>query len=66
MLVGPRRPFASSHEAFGFLKREFDALWSAIRFDEPARPIAAQVAALAARFIAEVSVSAPAVVAVGQ
>ena len=37
-LVGPRgRQCASSHEAFGYLKREFDALWSAIRFDEPAR-----------------------------
>ena len=50
---------ASSHEAFGFLKLEFDALWSAIRFDEPARPVAARVAAMAVRFIAETA-SAPA------
>lgn len=63
-VVGPRsRPFASSHEAYGFLKREFDALWSAIRFEEPARPVAARVAALAVRFIAEIT-AAPAPVAV--
>ncbi len=65
-LVGPEgRTFSSSHEAFGFLKREYDALWSAIRFDEPARPIAARVAAMSVRFIAEItSVSAPVAVAV--
>lgn len=58
--VGPAgRAFATSHEAFGFLKREYDALWMAIRFDEPARPIAARVAALSVRFIAEIS-TAPA------
>uniref|UniRef100_A0A5Q5BSU8 Uncharacterized protein n=2 Tax=unclassified Mycobacterium TaxID=2642494 RepID=A0A5Q5BSU8_MYCSS len=58
--VGPRgRSVASSHEAFGFLRREFDALWSAIRFDEPARPAAARVAAMAVRFIAETASAAP-------
>ena len=32
------RLFSSSHEAFGFLKREYDALWSAIRsMGPPAR-----------------------------
>jgi hypothetical protein len=57
--VGPTgRAFSSSHEGFGFLKREYDALWSAVRFDEPARPVAARVAAIAVRFIAEVA-SAP-------
>lgn len=56
--AGPRgRQFASGHEAFGFLRREFDALWSAIRFDELARPAAARVAALAVRFIAEITTS---------
>ncbi|ORX13067.1 hypothetical protein [Mycobacterium xenopi] len=59
--VGPKgRAVSSSHEAFGFLKREYDALWSAIRFDEPARPAAARVAAMAVRFIAEItSISTP-------
>lgn len=53
-LVGPRgRALASSHEGYGFLKREFDALWSAIRFDDPARELAARVAATSVRFIAE-------------
>jgi hypothetical protein len=56
------RAFSSSHEGFGFLKREYDALWSAICFDEPARTAAARVAAMAVRFIAEIT-SAP--VAVG-
>ena len=61
-LAGPRgRQFSSSHEAFGFLKREYDALWSAIRFDEPARPIAARVAAMAVRFIAEIASASTAV-----
>lgn len=56
---GPRgRQFSSSHEAFGFLKREYDALWSAIRFDEPPRPAAARVAALSVRFIAEITTAA--------
>lgn len=54
-LVGPRgRFFSSTHEAFGFLRREYDSLWSAIRFDDPPRSAAARVAAAAARFIAEV------------
>ena len=59
--VGPTgRVLLSSHEGFGFLKREFDALWSAVRFDDPARPAAARVAAMAVRFIAEItSVSTP-------
>jgi hypothetical protein len=65
-LAGPRgRQFSSSHEAFGFLEREYDALWSAIRFDEPARHIAARVAAMTVRFIAEItSASTPVAVAV--
>lgn len=55
-VAGPQdRVFASSHEAFGFLKREYDALWSAVRFDEPARPMAGRVAALSVRFIAEIT-----------
>ena len=64
--VGPQdRPFSSSHEAFGFLKREYDALWSTIRFDEPARPFAARVAAMSVRFIAEITAaSTPVAVAV--
>ena len=38
---------------------------AAIRFDEPARPIAARVAAMAVRFIAEItSASTPVTVAV--
>ncbi|MBS4730554.1 hypothetical protein MSM1_20265 [Mycobacterium sp. SM1] len=54
--VGPAgRALSSAHEAFGFVKREYDALWSAIRFDEPARPAAARVAAMAVRFIAEIT-----------
>ncbi|WP_241473841.1 hypothetical protein [Mycolicibacterium neoaurum] len=61
--VGPSgRVLATSHEAFGFLKREYDAPWAAIRFDELARPIAARVAALSVRFIAEITAApAPAV-----
>jgi len=54
--VGPKgRALSSSHEAFGFLKREDDALWSAICFDDLARPAAARVAAMAVRFIAEIT-----------
>lgn len=57
-LVGPRgRELASAHEGYGFLKREFDALWSAIRFDDPARELAARVAATSVRFIAETSIA---------
>jgi hypothetical protein len=65
-VTGPQgRVFSSSHEAFGFLKREYDALWSAVRFDEPARPMAVRVAALAVRFIAEItSATTPVAVAV--
>lgn len=62
-LVGPReRVLASSHEAFGFLRREYDALWAAIRFDDPAGEPAARVAAMSVRFIAEIT-SAPAAAA---
>jgi hypothetical protein len=54
--VGPKnRSLASSHEAFGFLKREYDALWSAVRFDDDARPAAGRVGAMALRFIAEIT-----------
>lgn len=61
-VVGPeRRALSSSHEGFGFLRREYDSLWAAIRFDDPARPIAARVAAMAVRFIAEIN-STPTVV----
>ena len=64
-LSGPRgRQFSSSHEAFGFLKREYDALWSAIRFDVPACRIAARVAAVAVRFIAEITTAPTPVVVV--
>lgn len=54
--VGPAgRVVWSSHEAFGFLKREYNALWSAICFDDAARPAAARVAAMAVRFVAEIT-----------
>lgn len=54
-LVGPSgRALASSHEGFGYVKREFDALWSAVRFDDPARELAARVAGSSIRFIAEI------------
>ena len=54
-LVGPSgRTLMSSHEGFGYLKREFDALWSAVKFDDPARDLAARVAGSSIRFIAEI------------
>lgn len=60
--VGPRgRVLTSGHEGFGFVRREFDALWDAVRFDDPARAAALRVAAAAVRFIAEIH-SAPRVV----
>jgi hypothetical protein len=60
--VGPwGRVFSSTHEAFGFVKREYDALWTAVRFEDPARMCGLRVAASALRFIAEIH-SAPAVV----
>lgn len=64
--VGPQgRLLSSSHEGFGFLKREYDTLWSAIRFDDPAREWAARVGAMSVRFIAEIaSAPAPMVVSV--
>lgn len=60
--VGPRgRVLTSGHEAFGFVKREYDALWSAVRFDDAARSAGLRVAAAAVRFIAEIH-STPTVV----
>lgn len=54
--VGPQgRVLASTHEGFGFMRREFDALWSAIRFDDPPRLCAVRFAAVSVRFIAEIS-----------
>lgn len=54
--VGPHgRVLASTHEGFGFLRREFDALWSAIRFDDPPRLCAQRLAAMSVRFVAEIS-----------
>ncbi|MCZ0730597.1 hypothetical protein [Mycolicibacterium iranicum] len=59
--VGPvGRTLTSSHEGFGYLKREYESLWSAVRFDDPARPAAVRVAAMAVRFIAEISGRSPA------
>lgn len=56
LLVGPNgRALASACEGLGFLKREFDGLWAAILFDEPARDPAVRVAAAAVRFVAEVT-----------
>lgn len=58
--VGPQqRTYASSHEAHGYLQREFDALWSAVKRGEPTRELAIRVAAAATRFVAEI-VTAPA------
>ena len=55
-VVGPRgRLLVSSHEGFGFLRREYDALWSAVRREQPASEFAARVAAMSQRFIAEVA-----------
>lgn len=53
--VGPRRVVASPHEGFGFLKREFDALWAAVLAGADARAAAGRVAAMAVRFIAEIN-----------
>lgn len=62
--VGPqRRTFASSHEAHGYLQREFDALWTAVKRGEPTREPAIRMAAVATRFIAEI-VTVPAPLAV--
>lgn len=55
-MVGPQdRLLSSSHEAFGFLKREYDALWSAICAGGDARAAAGRVAVMAVRFIAEIT-----------
>ncbi|QFS94557.1 hypothetical protein FIV07_27680 (plasmid) [Mycobacterium sp. THAF192] len=64
--VGPAgRRCASSHESFGFLRREFEALWSAvIHFDE-ARSPAIRMSTAAVRFIAETP-AMPQHAAVGQ
>ena len=54
-VVGPSgRTLVSSHEGFGYLKCEFDALWSAVKFDDAARDLAARVAGSSIRFIAEI------------
>ena len=54
--VGPGgRALTSSHEGFGFLKREYDALWSSICMGREARTAASRVAAMAVRFIAEIT-----------
>ncbi|MEN4397351.1 hypothetical protein [Mycolicibacterium conceptionense] len=49
------RALASRYEGFGFLRREYDALWSAVRFDDPVRELAARVAWMSVRFIAEMT-----------
>lgn len=57
--VGPiGRPLASVHEAFGFLKREYYALWTAIVMGYEVRPAAVRVAAMAVRFVAEITTEA--------
>lgn len=54
--VGPRgRSLVSIHEGFGYLKREFEALWSAVRFDDAAHDSAIHLAAIAVRFVAEIT-----------
>lgn len=50
----PGRVFASSHEAFGFLKRDYDALWLSVTCGGDPRPAAERVAAQAIRFVAEI------------
>jgi hypothetical protein len=56
--VGPRRLLASSHEAFGFLRREYDQLWAGVTDGGDVRVPAGRVAAMAVRFIAEISSAA--------
>ena len=56
--VGPRRVLASSHEGFGFLKREYDGLWAAINSGGDVRASAGRTAAMAVRFIAEITTTA--------
>lgn len=54
--TGPQgRRLASSHEGFGFLRREYDALWAAVVDGVDAGSAASRLAALAVRFIVEVS-----------
>lgn len=54
-VVGPRgRQFASSHEGFGFVKREAHALWDAVIAGSDTSTPAARVAAAAVRFLVEV------------
>ena len=50
----PQRPLASSHEAFGFLKREYDTLWLAVNCGGDPRPGAERITATAIRLIAEI------------
>lgn len=65
--VGPKgRALASSHEGFGFLLREYDALWSAVCAGRDAQTAAARVAATAVRFIAEIGVGAVAASGAGR
>jgi len=53
--VGPRgRALASSHEGVGFLRLEFEALWSAVCDGGPTREGAVRVVAAATRLIAEI------------
>ena len=56
--VGPRWVLASSHEGFGFLKREYDCLWAAIASGGDVRAAATRTAAMAVRFIAEITTAA--------
>ncbi|OHV03722.1 hypothetical protein [Mycobacterium talmoniae] len=53
-LVGPAHALVSTHEGFGFVRREYDTLWSAVTSGADVRIPAARVAAMAVRFIAEV------------
>ncbi len=65
--IGPARAFNSSHEAAGFLRRAYDALWAAVCSDADTAQLgelAARVAALAVRFITEITTDAPIVRAV--
>lgn len=53
--VGPAHTLASAHEAFGYLQRSYDALWSAsLTADPAALTRATDIAALSVRFLVEV------------
>lgn len=61
--VGPgNRPLASSREGVGFVKREFDSLWSAVCDGEPPRERCVRLVGAATRLIAEIPDVAPSVV----